>query len=145
MDQADLVPVLRTAQVCVAPLPADPRNSLQGCCPIKILEYMAVGRPILSTFIAPVEEILSHPGTGWLVEAGSPAALAEGIEWMRAHPREREELGLRAREEAVSRWGLGPFRERLETALGRLRNAPLRSSPAAGPVGGTGKTGGTVL
>jgi glycosyltransferase involved in cell wall biosynthesis len=120
MDQADLVPVLRTAHACVAPLPGDPRNSVQGCCPIKILEYMAAARPILSTEIAPVLEILSHGKTAWLVEPGSPAALAEGIAWMRAHPTEREAMGARAREEARARWTPALFRDRLRLALDRL-------------------------
>jgi len=120
MEQADLAPVLRTAHACVAPLPADPRNVVQGCCPIKILEYMAAGRPILSTFIAPVEEILEHEKTAWLVEPGSPAALAEGIAWLRDHPKEREEMGARAREAALERWTPACFRERVRGALDRV-------------------------
>jgi glycosyltransferase involved in cell wall biosynthesis len=118
--QADLVPVLRSAHVCVAPLPADPRNALQGCCPIKLLEYMAVGRPILSTAIAPVEEILEHERTGWLVRPGSPAALADGLQWMLAHAPEREALGARAREAALARWSGEVFGERLAAALERV-------------------------
>jgi len=118
--QADLVPVLRGAHVCLAPLPADPRNALQGCCPIKLLEYMAVGRPILSTAIAPVEEILSHEETAWLARPGSPSALAEGLQWMLSHPVEREAMGARAREVARAAWNGEVFAERLAAALARL-------------------------
>lgn len=120
MAQEDLVPVLRTAHVCVAPLAPDARNTLQGCCPLKILEYMAAGRPILSTRVAPVEEILAHGATAHLVRPGSAAALADGIVWMLQNPREREELGARAREEALRRFPREQFRARLQEFLGAL-------------------------
>jgi glycosyltransferase involved in cell wall biosynthesis len=117
MAQRDLVPVLRAAHVCVAPLPADARNQLQGCCPIKLLEYMAAGRPILSTRVAPVEEILEHGATGHLVAPGSASALAEGLRWMAEHPDEREALGRRARETALAGWGPEPFERRTRELL----------------------------
>lgn len=119
-SQPDLVPILRTAHVCVAPLPADPRNALQGCCPLKLLEYMAAGRPILATGIPPVEEVVEHGGTAWLVDPGSPDALAEGIAWMRDHVAEREALGGRAREAAVREWTPERFERRVSDALARV-------------------------
>jgi glycosyltransferase involved in cell wall biosynthesis len=117
MLQSDLVPVLQTAHVCVAPLPEDPRNALQGCCPIKILEYMATARPILSTRIAPVLEVLEHQRNAHLVPAGSPTALADGLLWMKAHPEAREALGTQAREDVVRDWNPALFTERLAAAL----------------------------
>lgn len=120
MAQADLPPVLRTAHACVAPLPADPRNALQGCCPLKVLEYMAAGRPILSTRIAPVLELLEHDRTAHLVAPGSASALADGLAWLRQHAAEREALGRAAREEAVAHWSGEAFTARLAEALGSL-------------------------
>ncbi len=118
--QADLAPILHTAHVCVAPLAADARNAVQGCCPIKLLEYMAAARPILATAISPVEEILEHELTAWLARPGSPLALADGITWMLDHPAEREELGRRAREAALASWGPDAFRAKLAAAVAGL-------------------------
>lgn len=115
--QPDVPPILRTAHVCVAPLAADARNTLQGCCPIKLLEYMAAGRPILATRLPVVEEILEHGVTGYLVQPGSAAALADGLRWMLAHPAEREALGSRAREAVLARWTPEHFRRRLARAV----------------------------
>ena len=123
MEQQDLAPVLRTAHICLAPLPADARNAVQGCCPIKLLEYMAAGRPILSTRIDPVEEVLEHGRTAHLVRPGSPAALAEGLRWMLAHPQEREALGTAARNEALACWTPGHFRERTQGFLAQVAGA----------------------
>jgi glycosyltransferase involved in cell wall biosynthesis len=114
---ADVPAVLRTAHVCVAPLAADARNTLQGCCPIKLLEYMAAGRPILATGLPVVEEILEHGVTGHLVQPGSAAALADGLRWMLANRAEREALGARARQAVLARWTPSEFRRRLARAL----------------------------
>jgi glycosyltransferase involved in cell wall biosynthesis len=126
MAQADLAPALRTAHACVAPLPADPRNALQGCCPLKILEYMATGRPILSTRVAPVEELLEHGVSAHLVRPGSAAALADGLAWLLAHPAEREALGAAARAAVLGRWTVGHFGERLARFAGALGERPRR-------------------
>jgi glycosyltransferase involved in cell wall biosynthesis len=120
MEQIDLLPVLRTAHVCVAPLPGDPRNVLQGCCPIKIVEYMAAGRPILSTRIPPVEEILEHDVTARLVRPDSAVALADGLLWMIENPAEREKLGQRARDAAAASWNMSIFRDRLSAVVSSL-------------------------
>lgn len=135
MTQAELAPSLQESHVCVAPLPADARNVVQGCCPIKILEYMAAGRPILSTRVPPVEEVLEHGVTGHLVEPGSPAALARGLRWMLSHPAEREALGAKARSAAVERWGFERFREAVAAVLDRVQAGEV---PAAGA--GRGET-----
>ena len=121
MERPDLVPVLQTAHVCVAPLADDPRNVVQGCCPIKLLEYMAAGRPILSTRIPPVEELLEHGQNAHLVRAGSAFALAEGIAFLRDHPEVGEALGARARATAVARFSVPHFREQLASALVRAQ------------------------
>jgi glycosyltransferase involved in cell wall biosynthesis len=120
MAQADLLPVLHTAHVCVAPLVADARNTLQGCCPIKLLEYMAAGRPILSTRIPPVDEILEHGVTAYLARPGSAAALADALAWLLDHPAEREALAKAARDAAVSRWTVPQFRARLDAVFREL-------------------------
>jgi glycosyltransferase involved in cell wall biosynthesis len=115
--QADLAPILRTAHVCVAPLADDARNALQGCCPIKLLEYMAAGRPVLAPRLPVVEEIVEHGVTGYLVQPGSAAALADGLRWMLAHPVEREALGARARDAVLARWTPAEFCRRLARAV----------------------------
>jgi glycosyltransferase involved in cell wall biosynthesis len=121
MERRDLVPVMQSAHICVAPLPNDARNVVQGCCPIKLLEYMAAGRPILSTAIPPVEELLQHGQTAHLVRPGSAFTLADGLAYLMDRPEEREVLGARAREVAVARFTIDHFQERLVLALERAR------------------------
>ncbi|MBI3930261.1 MAG: glycosyltransferase family 4 protein [Armatimonadetes bacterium] len=133
-DSAGVRGILQQSHICVAPLPDDPRNSLQGCCPIKILEYMAAGRAVLSTRIRPVEEVVRHGATGWLVRPGSPYALAEGIRHLAAHPEEAVALGLAAREDVTERFHRRAFEERLAAMVSELapyssEDAPLSPAP----------------
>lgn len=79
LPKQQLWELLRRCDALAAPLPNDPRNGLQGCCPIKILEYMTLGRPIVSTRIPPVEELLSHQETALLVAPGSASSLSAGL------------------------------------------------------------------
>lgn len=113
VEPADVPAFLAACHACVAPLPDDPRNSLQGCCPIKILEYLAAGRAVLASRVRPVEEILTQGETGWLVRPGSPLALAEGILALASRPEEVERLGRNGRALVEAQWG----RERFGAAV----------------------------
>ena len=47
--------------------------------PLKLFEYMAAERPIVSSDLPALREVLEHDKTAWLVPADSPPALAAGI------------------------------------------------------------------
>ena len=77
---------LARAQVAVAPLAADPRNLQQGACPIKILEYLAAGCPVVASRLPVAENLVEHGVSGWLVQPDDPAALAEGLRTVLGDP-----------------------------------------------------------
>ena len=47
--------------------------------PVVIMEAMALGRPVVSTTVAGIPELVTPGETGWLVPAGDVAALAQAI------------------------------------------------------------------
>ena len=47
--------------------------------PVVIMEAMALGRPVLSTSIAGIPELVRHGEDGWLVPAGDVAALVSAL------------------------------------------------------------------
>ncbi|MGY6276093.1 glycosyltransferase family 4 protein [Methylomonas sp. MgM2] len=47
--------------------------------PVVIMEAFALGRPVISTYVAGIPELVTHEGNGWLVPAGSVDALASAI------------------------------------------------------------------
>ena len=46
------------ADICLAPLGLNDRNVTQGACPIKVLEYMAAGRPLIASNMPIVRELV---------------------------------------------------------------------------------------
>jgi glycosyltransferase involved in cell wall biosynthesis len=70
---------IAAADICVAPLALTDRNLIQGCCPVKIFEYMATGRPIVAADFPAVREILVHERTALLYKPDKPRRLAEAI------------------------------------------------------------------
>jgi glycosyltransferase involved in cell wall biosynthesis len=58
------------------------------------MEALALGRPVLSTYIAGIPELVEPDACGWLVPAGSVDALVKAmLEVLRASPERLEELG----------------------------------------------------
>jgi len=50
--------LIAEADICVAPLGLNDRNVTQGACPIKVLEYMAAGRPLIASNMPIVRELV---------------------------------------------------------------------------------------
>ncbi len=69
------------ADLCLAPLERTRRNTRQGCCPIKILEYMACARPFVAADLPVVRALLPEglDCSEFLVLPGKPGHLAARI------------------------------------------------------------------
>jgi glycosyltransferase involved in cell wall biosynthesis len=48
--------------------------------PVAIMEAMALGRPVISTYISGIPELVVNDQTGWLVPSGDAVALADAME-----------------------------------------------------------------
>jgi glycosyltransferase involved in cell wall biosynthesis len=71
--------------------------------PMVIMEAMALGRPVLSTYIAGIPELLDHGKNGWLVPAGSVNALEGAMEGLLSLPfAELARMGKAARASAMA-------------------------------------------
>jgi glycosyltransferase involved in cell wall biosynthesis len=72
MTHEALAQTLTTARVAVLP-------SRQENFSLAVLSAMAVGPPVISTFVGGTAEIIDHEETGLLVQPGQPEALAAAI------------------------------------------------------------------
>lgn len=80
-------------------LPQRPSPVTMAQIPAKILDAMAMAKPIISTAMSDIPEILE--GCGIVVEPGNVEQIAEKIEYVLEHTEEAAEMGRRAREKCA--------------------------------------------
>jgi colanic acid/amylovoran biosynthesis glycosyltransferase len=83
---------LSAANVLVLPSVIDPHGDMDNL-PTVIMEAMATGLPVVSTNIAGIPEMIIENETGFLVQPGDTAAIADGIERVINDPLLAQRLG----------------------------------------------------
>ena len=71
--------LIAESDICVAPLGLNDRNVTQGACPIKVLEYMAAGRPLLASNMPIVRELVREDVDALLFSPNDPEDLARQV------------------------------------------------------------------
>ena len=104
LSEAELLPWRRHALVSVAPLVECARNVEQGCSPLKILESMAVGVPVVASDLPVVRELIADGEHGRLVPPGRPSELARTLRLLLEDSEERARLGHQARLRVADRF-----------------------------------------
>jgi glycosyltransferase involved in cell wall biosynthesis len=94
-------PVLAASDALLVPLSAHP--TFERFVPSKLIDYMAVGKPVLLSAAGEAARILERAGGGVVIAPESPDELARAIRWLSEHPEEAAEMGRRGREFAAGR------------------------------------------
>ena len=89
-----------------------------GQVPAKLFDAMALARPIVSTSVSMIPEILD--GCGLVVEPGDVPALAGAIKWLLDNAEEAAALGQRARDRCEARYSFRVARATLFPLIERL-------------------------
>ena len=126
VPQAALLAHLHAADATLVPLALNDRNLVQGCCPLKLLESMAAGRPAIASDL-PVTRALGRSEREFLlVKPGAVQPLADAILRLAAQPALGQRLAAQARQwvEAHYTWeragaALAAVYQELETRPGR--------------------------
>jgi glycosyltransferase involved in cell wall biosynthesis len=104
----------------VVAVPQRATSDTVGQVPAKIFDAMALGRPIVSTAVSMIPEILD--GCGVLVPPGDAVALASALKRLLDDPGSAEEIGRRARARCQAHYSFASARAALfpvvERALG---------------------------
>lgn len=93
LDEHELAAWLPHAALSVAPLTDCARNIEQGCAPLKILESLAAGVPVVALDLPSVREIMTDSEHGRLVQPDRPAELARVIRVLLQYPERLREMG----------------------------------------------------
>ena len=86
-----LAELYHNADVVVAPLTRNDRNCDQGCCPLKVLEALAAGTPLIASDLEVVRELCRDDEHALLVRPGSGKAIKDAMLRLRSD----SNLGLR--------------------------------------------------
>jgi glycosyltransferase involved in cell wall biosynthesis len=98
----DVVPsALARMDAAVAPYPA-PGDQGFYFSPLKVLEYMAAGVPVVASRLPSLEALLEGGARGLLVPPEAPLALADALDLLRRDPELAGDLAHRAREAVVA-------------------------------------------
>lgn len=88
-----------------------------------LLEAMSCGCPCISNDIEPLTEVMGNAGL--VVDAGDVTSLAHAMEQLLTDHELRKELGMRARERAVSVFSTNSLERNLEKLMGEIEGAAL--------------------
>jgi glycosyltransferase involved in cell wall biosynthesis len=102
LSPAELAPWVTNALASIAPLSDCDRNAIQGCSPLKVIESMAAGTPVVASDLPPLREIVEDGTDGVLVPPDRPAALARAIRILHDYPDHAEQLGRAARQKVAA-------------------------------------------
>jgi len=106
VSKPELATLHGEADVIVAPLTRNDRNIVQGCCPLKVLEAMASGTPLIASDLPVVRELATDEVEALLVRPGSAKAIKDGMLRLRSEEglAGRVSLAARARVERDFTW-----------------------------------------
>jgi glycosyltransferase involved in cell wall biosynthesis len=137
--------LLRAACVGIYPLPVDDRYGVNwSCSPLKVVEYMSAGLPVVSSRVRDAEDALRESGGGMCVESQA-GAFADAVEAYLRDPERARADGARGRAwvethrlfEVLASDVEAAYLRMLETGMPAPADSPLlpRAGTSAHPAG----------
>jgi glycosyltransferase involved in cell wall biosynthesis len=119
LSQGAVIEKLRVADIFALASVTD-RQGASDVFPTVIIEGMAVARPVVSTRLAGIPELVAHGETGLLVAPGDTSALAQALEELIRDPGLRSRYGRAGRAQIEQHFRIehtvAPLLQRFETA-----------------------------
>lgn len=81
------------SRAAVAVYPLDDTLVNRAKCPVKLLDLMAAGVPVVAEAVGEVREVIRHGETGWLVTPGDASGLAETVVMLLQDPQLGRRVG----------------------------------------------------
>jgi glycosyltransferase involved in cell wall biosynthesis len=123
---SDIPRFLSMADLVVLPQKNEPRSV--GQIPAKLIDAMAMAKPIVATAVSDIGKILQ--GCGIVVEPGAHGQLAASIEFALGDPEAARELGRKARERFLAEYSFDVMEHRLVATFAKYANRAGCEGPA---------------
>jgi glycosyltransferase involved in cell wall biosynthesis len=108
------------SDVCIVPLPDLPQWRNQ--CPLKLLEYLAMNKPVIATNIPANQEILGTNRCGIYVKTANPGEIAKAMAYAYENRKMLKEWGACGRAIVEEKYSWTKVAEDFEAYLSSLRN-----------------------
>ncbi len=117
--QSRLAALHHASHIALAPLRSNDRNLVQGCCPLKVLEAMASGTPLVASDLSVVRALAADEVQAVLVKPGSAKAIKDAVLRLRNDPELARRLSVAARRRIQEAFTWAHAEHRLLTAYQR--------------------------
>ena len=104
------------ARAAVALYPFDDTLLNRAKCPVKLLDLLAAGVPVVAEGVGEIRQAIRHGETGWLVEPGDEAGFAAAVVRLLEDPALRDRLGQAAAQDIRLRRSWSHLVETVEQA-----------------------------
>ncbi len=106
------------AQATLAVYPFDDTLINRAKCPVKLLDLLGAGVPVVAEAVGEIREVIRHGETGWLVSPGDEAAFAGAVLRLLEEPAMRRRLGAEAARDIRKRRAWARLVAEVERAYG---------------------------
>lgn len=117
---ANVPDYINAADILVAPYnPArsELRRNYGIGSPLKLFEYMACEKPVVTTSVSPIDQMIRNRKNALMVPPGDPGALARAIISLLENPQLMNKISKVAREDVVKRYSWKSFAIKLDQLL----------------------------
>ncbi|MEM7552787.1 MAG: glycosyltransferase family 4 protein [Cyanobacteria bacterium P01_A01_bin.84] len=104
LPQTELVEHIHSADIVLAPLTASDRNLIQGCCPLKVIESMGTGVPVIASDLPVVNHLGTNEEHFLLVKPGSAKSIKDAVLRLYADEDLAQNLAINARKQVEEKY-----------------------------------------
>ncbi len=112
VSHTEIPSYMSLCDVLVAPFP-NIEHYAYFMSPLKIFEYMASGKPIVTTNLPSIREVLTDGVNAILIPPNDPKALAEKIVFLKENPDVAKKISQKAYEDVISKYTWGKRAENI--------------------------------
>jgi colanic acid/amylovoran biosynthesis glycosyltransferase len=118
-EKKDVIQMLNRAHILLAPS-VTAKNGDQEGIPVALMEGMAMGLPVVSTYHSGISELVKDGMSGFLVQERDVANLTERLKFLMEHPETWPAMGYEGRKYVERYFDINQLNDRLVITLQRL-------------------------
>ena len=122
MVQRDVIRAMQESDILLAPSVIDATGDQEGI-PVTIMEAMATGMPVISSWHSGIPELVENNKSGLLLAEKDVGGIAAAVASLIAAPQRRSDMGVAARAKIIADYNIEKLNRALETHYRALAEA----------------------